>query len=212
MSEFKIPLLIHTVTEEIVLSFIPFENPHNHPDVIWYNESQEPLTIDRSRFLAKEVLTKPYIAEYRVFILKNMELATIEAQQAMLKLLEEPPAHIQFILTTQYPSMILPTILSRVKLEMGEQVKNDEMKKHATQLREFQFSSLAERLNWAAKPELQENPVGTVLQLLSEQIMLLEEKPSLEISQKLRAIEQCLEFLRAKTNTKLCLEWLALHV
>lgn len=212
-SNFFIPVLIQTSTQEDLVTFIPFNNPTNHPDVIWFNQT-EPLTIDMSRVLAKEVLTKPYSEKYRVFILQNLELATIEAQQALLKLLEEPPAHIKFILTTSYPSMILSTILSRVQLEVVESSREEasgEIKENATELRDMSFKTLADRLNWAAKPEIQENPISTILNLISQQIRIFEKKPNAENTKKLKTLQTCLDFLRAKTNTKLSLEWLALH-
>jgi DNA polymerase-3 subunit delta' len=61
-----------------------------------------------------EALSKfPYEGRRSVVILFEAHLATTEAQNALLKLLEEPPSSAQIILVTEFPDRLLPTILSR---------------------------------------------------------------------------------------------------
>jgi DNA polymerase III delta prime subunit len=61
-----------------------------------------------------EALSKfPYEGNRSVVILFEAHLATVEAQNALLKLLEEPPPSAQLILVTEFPDRLLPTILSR---------------------------------------------------------------------------------------------------
>ncbi|MEO8581854.1 MAG: hypothetical protein ABI425_04770 [Patescibacteria group bacterium] len=205
-----IPLLIQTTSEEILLSFIPFSNPKNHPDVIWVNPEQEALSIEVVRTLQHDVLTKPYSENYRIFVIQDLELATIESQQALLKLLEEPPQHIRLILTTQYPAMILQTILSRVQLELVDEKMSQPESADITQL--LQSFSLRQKIEWAAEQTTQDNPVTSLLQLLYDQLKTLENTPTLQTIRTIRLIEQTVELLRAKTNPKLCVEWFVLHI
>ena len=55
----------------------------------------------------------PINAKYKVYIIDEVHMMTPEAFNALLKTLEEPPAHIVFILATTEPHKIWPTIISR---------------------------------------------------------------------------------------------------
>jgi DNA polymerase-3 subunit gamma/tau len=69
--------------------------------------------IDEIRELREKIKYMPSKLNYRVFIIDEVHMLTIEAFNALLKTLEEPPAHIIFILATTEPQKIPPTILSR---------------------------------------------------------------------------------------------------
>jgi DNA polymerase-3 subunit delta' len=201
-------LLITTSAPQTdVLSHITLPEPAKHPDVIWFNPDGAPLTIDVIRDLQQQVLTKPYQAETRYFILQSVELATVEAQQALLKLLEEPPKHIQFILTSAYPGMILPTILSRVSVITKRY--NEEFDDKAVSIDQLSQMSLAEKFDWAAS---QENPTQTVLELIETHITTFEKNPTLNQIRQLKTLQQTLAFLNAKTNSKLAMEWMVIHL
>lgn len=65
------------------------------------------LVIDNSK-------AKPLQGNFKIFILDEIHMATVQAQNALLKLLEEPPSYCIYILCTTDPQKIIPTILSRV--------------------------------------------------------------------------------------------------
>jgi DNA polymerase III subunit delta' len=74
------------------------------------------ITIEQIRELKQFFILKPNASnEPRVAVIHSAELMTIEAQNALLKLLEEPPEHCYMILTTQQPSLLLTTIVSRLQ-------------------------------------------------------------------------------------------------
>src|SRR3989339_1236156 len=60
--------------------------------------------------------TKVFNPKVRIYLLKNFHLSSIPAQNSFLKLLEEPPSNVQFVLTTDNKNNLLPTIISRVKI------------------------------------------------------------------------------------------------
>lgn len=68
------------------------------------------------RKIQHEITRKPFQGTYMLILIHHMEKATIEAQNALLKILEEPPSSVQFILTTQNRNTLLPTILSRCSI------------------------------------------------------------------------------------------------
>ena len=69
--------------------------------------------IDDIRALRDEVNFTPSAAKYRVYIVDEVHMLSADASNALLKTLEEPPAHVIFVLATTEINKILPTILSR---------------------------------------------------------------------------------------------------
>ena len=71
--------------------------------------------IDEIRSLKESASVASFGGKYKVFIIDEVHMLTKDAFNALLKILEEPPAHIVFILATTEPHKILPTVLSRVQ-------------------------------------------------------------------------------------------------
>ncbi len=65
-------------------------------------------------YLIKWITQKPVKDNFRIVIIENFERAGREAQNAVLKIVEEPPSRAIFIFTTKNPHRLLPTILSRM--------------------------------------------------------------------------------------------------
>lgn len=84
-----------------------------HPDIAVYGEEGGSLSVDTVRDLRAQAYVLPNEAAYRVIILQNAHMMTPQAQNALLKILEEPPARVIFILTCENRSQMLPTIRSR---------------------------------------------------------------------------------------------------
>lgn len=72
--------------------------------------------IDDIRELREAVHTVPYESKYKVYIIDEVHMLTKEAFNALLKTLEEPPAHVIFILATTEEERLLDTILSRCQV------------------------------------------------------------------------------------------------
>lgn len=72
--------------------------------------------IDDIRELREAVHTLPYESRYKVYIIDEVHMLTKEAFNALLKTLEEPPAHVVFILATTEADKLLDTILSRCQV------------------------------------------------------------------------------------------------
>ncbi len=72
--------------------------------------------IDDIRELREAVHTLPYESKYKVYIIDEVHMLTKEAFNALLKTLEEPPAHVIFILATTEEERLLDTILSRCQV------------------------------------------------------------------------------------------------
>jgi DNA polymerase III subunit gamma/tau len=69
--------------------------------------------IDEIRNLRETVKFSPTRGRFKIYIIDEVHMLTTEAFNALLKTLEEPPAHVKFIFATTEPHKVLPTILSR---------------------------------------------------------------------------------------------------
>src|SRR6056297_3730902 len=108
----------------------------NHPDFhkIMVEEDHKNILIDQIRDLQKEISYKPYESDHKVYIIDQAERMTIQAQNSLLKTLEEPPEYAIIILTNENKNELIPTIVSRcqeVKLyNQSKDVIKDYLKKH----------------------------------------------------------------------------------
>lgn len=87
----------------------------NQPDIIRITH-EKPGTIsveDIRQQLNGDILIKPYSSLYKIYIIDEAEKLTIQAQNALLKTIEEPPVYAVILLLTTNVEMLLPTIQSR---------------------------------------------------------------------------------------------------
>ena len=87
----------------------------NHIDVRWIDllKGKSEISIEQIRQVQSQVNLRPYEARYKIFSIQDAEYMNEEAQSALLKTLEEPPAKSIIILTTANPESLLTTIVSR---------------------------------------------------------------------------------------------------
>ena len=137
----------------------------NHPDVEYYggDGSRRSFHIDTIRQLRQNAWLLPGEAPCRVCVLCGAENMTDQAQNALLKILEEPPEHTVFILTAENRAMLLPTILSRVQTIRLEPLTPAE---RLPVLRERCPDQPGEKLEWAAETA---DTIGQALALLADE-------------------------------------------
>ncbi len=88
----------------------------NHPDFITLQTPEDNKTfgVDVVREqLIQEAYVRPFSSERKVFLIEKGELLTTAAQNALLKVLEEPPEYVVFIILTTAQNLLLDTVLSR---------------------------------------------------------------------------------------------------
>lgn len=87
----------------------------NQPDVIWVtHDKPNTLTVDEIRDqVNKDITIKPYSSRYKIYVIDDAHLMTVEAQNTLLKTIEEPPEYAIIILLTNNIDKLLPTIISR---------------------------------------------------------------------------------------------------
>ena len=87
----------------------------NHPDLIYVkHEKPNSIGVDDIREQINDtIMIRPYSSYYKVYIVDEAEKMTVQAQNALLKTIEEPPSYAVIILITTNQEAFLPTILSR---------------------------------------------------------------------------------------------------
>lgn len=87
----------------------------SHADILVYSVEDKPkaFKVDIVREIRNKAYIVPNEADRKVFILENSHTMGVEGQNAILKILEEPPAYVNFILLCSSKSGFLPTVLSR---------------------------------------------------------------------------------------------------
>ena len=112
---------------------------HNHPDII-YITHEKPNSIgveDIREQLVGDIMIKPYTGPYKIYIIDEAQKLTVQAQNTLLKTIEEPPAYAVIILLTNNASGFLPTVVSRC-ITLNLKVVPDELVKEYL-MRELQI-------------------------------------------------------------------------
>ncbi len=104
----------------------------NHPDII-YVEHDKPnvISVDNIRTqINGDIAIKPYSSVYKIYIVDEAEKMNTQAQNALLKTLEEPPEYAVIMLLSTRAEAMLPTILSRCVALNTKPVPDDKIKNH----------------------------------------------------------------------------------
>ncbi len=102
-----------------------------HPDVIYAVPSGKSgnYKIDTLREIVESAAIMPNEGRFKIYIIADMDNTLVSAQNALLKLIEEPPDNCVIILTAQSRSSLLPTIISRVVSLSVHEVSKDSCEK-----------------------------------------------------------------------------------
>lgn len=101
----------------------------NNPDFALIEPDGNTIKINQIREFTKKVYEKPINSEKKVFIINDSECMTKEAQNALLKTLEEPPQYIVIILIAKNKDLFLPTIKSRCTEILFKKLNNEDVLK-----------------------------------------------------------------------------------
>jgi len=105
----------------------------SHPDVIEIDAASN-NGVEEVRDLIEKVKYLPIKGKYKVYIIDEVHMMTSGAFNALLKTLEEPPAHVVFILATTEPHKVLPTIVSRCQRYDFTKVEDDAIREKMVEI------------------------------------------------------------------------------
>lgn len=120
-------------------SCIQFESL-NHPDFEIIEPDGNSLKIEQIRNMQKKVQEKPIVSDKKIYIIDDADKMTKEAQNCLLKTLEEPPEFAIIILIGSNESLFLDTIKSRCIILHFEQIGNEDLKEFMR--KEYQLQNI----------------------------------------------------------------------
>ena len=117
----------------------------NHPDIIRVtHEKPGSIAVDDIREQVNQtVAVKPYQGAYKVYIIPEADLMTVQAQNALLKTIEEPPEYVVILLLTENADQLLPTINSRCVMLKLRNIKDKLIKRYLMEMVSCRILSLS---------------------------------------------------------------------
>lgn len=117
--------------------------------------AKQSIGIEEIKQLQQKLYLKPIRSPQKAIIIHDAQLLTTEAQNALLKVLEEPPEQTIIILTTESVEALLPTILSRCKIVQLEEKKQEINAEESSEITAFYTSlenfSVSQALEYAER-------------------------------------------------------------
>lgn len=189
-----------------------------HPDVRWFGENElaKSIKIEVIREILHEASLRPYEGPWKVFILEGADRLTLEASNALLKTLEEPPDHSVFLLLVENKAHLLETIQSRAfEVRSVPEPEKNPLDDSKIQLIESKgWPAFFEALKSASRPELAAS-LKTLLLYLRNRAAEEWEKSSSRSRHFLEALDEgykVLKALDAHANQKLALTYLEIRL
>lgn len=194
-----------------------------HPDVITLTRAaddkgrqKQNITVDQIRALSADAIVLPNEAKRKVYIIDGAETMNPAAQNAALKLLEEPPAAVVFLLCSVRPMQLLETVRSRCALVKLQGAEDPEGPDEAAQelaagyLKAVNSRDDAQILRWCVQNEnLDAQAMAAFLEAvrlrLSDMLCLRLKSGRLSRAELLalyRLSERCTQYLKVNTNVK----------
>lgn len=119
-------------------------------DRIYADTTGLSIGIEQIRELEHRISLRPYQSPWSVLIINNADLLTTEAQNALLKTLEEPPPHGKIILESQTANVFLPTIISRcegISLEQSQHYQTEDLLTCLDTIHKINRETIGQKLN-----------------------------------------------------------------
>ena len=181
----------------------------NALDVFEITPQKKQISINQIRELKGHIYQKPIKAKVKFVVVKDADMLTIEAQNALLKLLEEPPSHAVIILATQRKQKLLPTVRSRTV-----EIITSFQKKRLSKNIEFPDSDFDEAITALSQVE---NPKGWIdcqIENFYERLLTEVNKNNPDeikaISKRIEGLSYSKKLIEANVNAKFVLFSLAL--
>jgi len=203
--------------KDLALEFVKLVNGEDsmrgvHPDLVFIGpaEDTQEIKIAQIRDLQAKLSLRSYSAPFKAAIIERAHCLNDEAQSAFLKLLEEPKGQTIFMLLTEYPEMLLPTILSRVeKLRFYSHKKDILPQEEVKRLQGILKSNLSQRFQYAKdlaeEPQNLKNVLGVWLAYFRESMLSsLDQVKTVKILKLLQTTHRLIS--TTNVNARLALE------
>lgn len=195
---------------------IEFETSNN-PDYNEITTQENSIKIEQIRLMQSKVAEKPIISNKKIYIINDSEKMTKEAQNCLLKTLEEPPEYITIILITSNESMILNTVKSRCTKINFNPIEDNILKKYLEEKQGFQniTQSMLKAYSGSIKKAIEMNEKKEIYTELDKYFCNIENYKIVDVLNKIEClyknkenIQEMLDYIntilfeKAKTNIK----------
>lgn len=102
----------------------------NNPDFEIIEPDGNSIKIEQIRKMQEKIYERPVVSDKKVYIIDDADKMTVEAQNCLLKTLEEPPRNVVLMLIGQNENLFLTTIKSRCMIMMFEKISNEDLQKY----------------------------------------------------------------------------------
>ena len=194
---------VKTGIEEIERILDSAQISHNHPDLLYF-KAGEKLGIAQARKIKEHFSLKPYSAKGRVVVLEDASTLTHEAQNALLKTLEEPPQEAILLLGAPSDANFLPTILSRCQIIRLQVTGN--RKQETEEIEKVLGSNIEERFEYIEKLKTREEFLHSMVSYFRDLVL----KGKYGYKDFLRELLQAEEWAAQNVNIRAILEYLML--
>ena len=116
---------------------------NNNPDFYQIDNGEESIKIEQIRLMQTKILEKPIVSTRKVYIINGADKMTKEAQNCLLKTLEEPPEYITIILIGSNESLFLNTIKSRCTKIIFNPIEDDILRQYLE--KEYNLLEISQR-------------------------------------------------------------------
>lgn len=192
---------------EIVSSYL--DNYLKNPDYLELREEDKlSIGIKQTRGIISWAKLRPFQSVCKIAVIFNAEKLTIEAQNSLLKLLEEPPSNTYILLVTNNHKALLQTIISRATLNRVE--GSELVPQSANEAKEVLISDISQKVKWVDELMKIKNSKERREQIQAflgiAHRTILECVDSDQTAQNLKLLEKTTQALRRNVNNKLLLE------
>ncbi len=180
---------------------------------ISFFESEKQIGIPDIKTIQQNIYLKPIKSKEKAIVISAIQGLTIEAQNSLLKLLEEPPANTIIVLLIESIDLVLPTIKSRCNIIELNNRNNENNDKYINLLSSLEKAGIGEKLKIAQDLSRNKdkalNTIEKIIIILREKIL---EKQDKELINKIKSLQKTHTIIKnTNTNLRLALENLFLN-
>lgn len=145
---------------------------YNHPNLLLFEEDQK-LGVEQAKKIRAHLATKPYQGLNQAVVLLSADDLTVEAQNSLLKTLEEPPGKSIIILAVKSLDHLLPTLVSRCQIMYLDYGVTDagNSERYLDQIKKLEEGSLDERFSFIDKLENREELLPSLTQYFRDKLV-----------------------------------------
>ncbi len=167
-----------TAREKKIKDITGLKELKNRPDVhiLKLEEDESSIGIDTIRVLIHKLSRKPHQRKKKIAVIWEAQFLTEEAQNALLKTLEEPPGKTQIVIAVNSTRNLLPTIISRceiVRLRGKSEEGVNVPKEIKDEFHNLLQKDYGQRMNWSEKEKERLKNSQEVIKLLSNWLLIL---------------------------------------